>query len=318
MFHVFDELGFSRAQVIGLFLLIVAVVAAPFTFYPVLVMQVMCFAIFAASTNLLMGFIGLLSLGQAAYFGLGAYIAGYTVQTWGLTPETGIVLGALGGAALGAAFGWLVMRRSTAIAFAMITLALAQIADFFATQLPDFTGGENGIQSIPRGALLGVMPLANDGTMYAVVAVIFVASVLGIHRILHSPFGQVVKAIRLNEPRTLSLGYKPEHYKWMVFTLAGGIAGLAGGLKAIVMGIATLSDIGNALSGLVVLMVLLGGIGTVFGPIVGALLVVAVQHYLAPFGAWVIIIQGVIFIACVLTFRRGLIGELGARLRVSL
>ena len=317
MFGVFETLGFTRAQAIGLLALIAIVAAASAGFYPIFLMQVMCFALFAVSTNLLMGFIGLLSLGQAAYFGLGAYVAGYAVQTWHLTPELGIALGGLGGCLLGAAFGWLVIRR-TAIAFAMITLALAQIADFCANELPSVTGGENGIQNIPRGALFGVLPLADDRAMYALVAVVFIVGVLFIHRILHSPFGQVVKGIRVNEPRTVSLGYNPESYKWIVFILAGGIAGVAGGLKAIVMGIATLSDIGNALSGLVVLMVLLGGIGTVFGPIVGALIVVAMQYYLAPFGAWVIIIQGLIFIACVLTFRRGVIGELGAKFRVAL
>ncbi len=317
MFGYLEIRGFSRAQAIGLLALIAIVAAASAGFYPIFLMQVMCFALFAASTNLLMGFIGLLSLGQAAYFGLGAYIAGYAVQTWHLTPELGIALGGISGCLLGAAFGWLVIRR-TAIAFAMITLALAQIADFCANELPGVTGGENGIQNIPRGALFGVLPLADDRAMYAFVAFVFIVGVLFIHRVLHSPFGRVVKGIRVNEPRAVSLGYNPETYKWIVFILAGGIAGLAGGLKAIVMGIATLSDIGNALSGLVVLMVLLGGIGTVFGPIVGALIVVAMQYYLAPFGAWVIIIQGLIFIACVLTFRRGVIGELGAKFRVAL
>ena len=317
MFALSDTFGFTRAQAIGLLALIVIVAAASAVFYPIFLMQVMCFALFAVSTNLLMGFIGLLSLGQAAYFGLGAYITGYAVQTWGLTPELGIALGGLGGCALGAAFGWLVIRR-TAIAFAMITLALAQIADFCANELPSVTGGENGIQGIPRGKLFGLLSLADDRAMYALVAVVFILGVLFIHRVLHSPFGQVVKGIRVNEPRTISLGYNPDYYKWIVFILAGGVAGVAGGLKAIVMGIATLSDIGNALSGLVVLMVLVGGIGTVFGPIVGALVVVAMQYYLAPFGAWVIIIQGLIFIACVLTFRRGIIGELGAKFRVAL
>ena len=317
MFAFFETFGFTRAQAIGLLALIAIVAAASAVFYPIFLMQVMCFALFAVSTNLLMGFIGLLSLGQAAYFGLGAYVTGYAVQTWGLTPELGIALGGLGGCALGAAFGWLVIRR-TAIAFAMITLALAQIADFCANELPGVTGGENGIQGIPRGKLFGLLSLADDRVMYALVAVVFILGVLFIHRTLHSPFGQVVKGIRVNEPRTISLGYNPDYYKWIVFILAGGVAGVAGGLKAIVMGIATLSDIGNALSGLVVLMVLLGGIGTVFGPIVGALVVVAMQYYLAPFGAWVIIIQGLIFIACVLAFRRGIIGELGARFRVAL
>jgi branched-chain amino acid transport system permease protein len=317
MFGLFERVGFSRAQAVGVLVLIVIVAGAAAGFYPIFLMQVMCFALFAMSTNLLLGFLGLLSLGQAAYFGLGAYVAGYAVKTWGLTPELAIALGGVGGAALGAAFGWLVIRRA-AIAFAMITLALAQIADFVANEAAGFTGGENGIQGIPRGALFGVLSLNDDRAMYALVAVVFIAGVFFIHRVLHSPFGQIVKAIRVNEPRTISLGYTPAYYKWIVFILAGGVAGLAGGLKAIVMGIATLSDIGNALSGLVVLMVLLGGIGTVFGPIVGALVVVAMQYYLAPFGAWVLIIQGVIFIVCVLTFRRGVIGELGARFRVAL
>ena len=311
------RLGFSRAQTIALLALVLAVCAAPFGFYPIFIMQVMCFALFACSTNLLMGFIGLLSLGQAAYFGLGAYICGYAVQTLKLPPGAALLAGAAGGAVLGAVFGWLVVRR-TATAFAMITLALAQIADFFATEVPSFTGGENGIQGIRRGKLFGLLSLENDGSMYALVAVVFIVGVIFTHRVLHSPFGQVVKGIRDNEARAVSLGYKPELYKWIVFTLAGGIAGLSGGLKALVMGIATLSDIGNELSGLVVLMVLLGGIGTVFGPIVGALIVVAMQYYLAPLGAWIIVIQGLIFIACVLAFRRGILGELGAKFRTAL
>jgi branched-chain amino acid transport system permease protein len=267
-----EDIGFSRAQTVALFALVLAVAAAPFGFYPIFVMQVMCFALFAASTNLLMGFIGLLSLGQAAYFGVGAYTAGYAVQTLGLTPEIGILLGSLAGGLLGAGFGWLVVRR-TAVAFAMITLALAQVADFIATELPDITGGENGIQNIPRGKLFGWLSLADDRAIYAVVAIVFIAGVLFSHRVMHSPFGQIVKAIRDNEPRAVSLGFKPEHYKWIVFILAGSMAGLA---------------------------------------------VVAMQYYLAPLGAWIIVIQGVIFIVCVLTFRRGVIGEIGTRLRIAL
>jgi branched-chain amino acid transport system permease protein len=310
-------LGFSKAQAIGFVVLLVVVIAAPFDFYPIFLMQVMCFALFAMGANLLMGFVGLLSLGQAAYFGVGAYIAGYLALNYGVSPELCVLLGGLGGAALGAVFGWFAIRRTT-IYFAMITLALAQVAYFFAVQLPGFTGGENGIQGIPRGDLFGLVPLAQDRAMYAVVAVIFLAGVFFVHRILHSPFGQVVKAIRENEQRAVSLGYKPEQYKWIIFILAGFLAGIAGGLKSIVMGFATLSDIGNSLSGLVVLMVLLGGIGTVYGPIVGALIVVAMQYYLAPFGAWITVIQGLIFVACVLLFRRGVIGEMAARLKVSL
>ncbi|HQT46354.1 MAG TPA: branched-chain amino acid ABC transporter permease [Acidocella sp.] len=309
--------GFSRSQLIGFALMLAAIIAAPFFFYPIVVMQVMCFAIFAMGTNLLMGSIGLLSLGQAAYLGLGGYVAGYLVQTMGFSPEVGILAGGLAGAALGTVFGWLVIRRQT-IYFAMITLALAQIVYFAAVQDINFTGGENGIQGIPRRALFGVLPLVNDKAMYAVVAVIFLISFLFVHRVVHSPFGQVVKAIRENEPRAISLGYKVEHYKWIVFVLAAALAGIAGATKAQVMGIVTLSDVGPAASGLVVLMVLLGGIGTIFGPLIGALIVVAMQFYLSPFGAWVVVIQGAIFVACVLTFRRGLVGELAYRLKTSL
>ncbi|WP_158803629.1 MULTISPECIES: branched-chain amino acid ABC transporter permease [unclassified Acidisoma] len=309
--------GLTRHQLLGFAVLVVVVIAAPFVLYPIVVMQVMCYAIFAMGTNLLMGSVGLLSLGQAAYFGLGGYVAGYLVESLGLTPEVGIIAGALAGAALGTVFGWLSIRRQT-IYFAMITLALAQIIYFFAVQLTDFTGGENGIQGIPRGKLFDVFPLTRDLAIYVVVAVIFLAAFLFVYRVVHSPFGQVVKAIRDNEPRAISLGYKATNYKWVIFILAATLAGIAGGTKAMVMGIQTLSDVGTSVSGLVVLMVLLGGIGTIFGPIIGALIVVAMQYYLAPFGAWVVVIQGAIFMICVLVFRRGIIGELAYRLRAEL
>jgi branched-chain amino acid transport system permease protein len=309
--------GFTKAQLIGLALMILAVILAPFFFYPIVVMQVMCYAVFAMGANLLMGSLGLLSLGQAAYFGLGGYVTGYLVQSMGLTPELGLIASALAAGALGTLFGWLAIRRQ-AIYFAMITLALAEIVYFFAVQETGFTGGENGIQGIPRSALFGVLPLRNDMVMYVVVAVIFLGCFLFVHRIMHSPFGQVVKAIRENEPRAISLGYKVEQYKWITFILAAVLAGIAGGTKAMVFGIETLSDVAAAASGLVVLMVLLGGIGTIFGPLIGALIVVAMQYYLAPFGAWVIVIQGVIFVACVLVFRRGVIGELAFRLKTAL
>jgi len=309
--------GFSRGQLLGFAILVVAVIAAPFFFYPIVVMQVMCYALFAMGANLLMGSVGLLSLGQSAYFGLGGYVCGYLVQTTGLTPELGIIAGGLAGAALGTVFGWLVIRRQT-IYFAMITLALAQIVYFAAVQDTNFTGGENGIQGIPRSALFGRLSLNNDLAMYALVAIIFLAGFLFVHRIVHSPFGQVVKAIRENEPRAISLGYKAEQYKWIIFILAATLAGIAGSTKAMVMGIETLSDVGASTSGLVVLMVLLGGIGTIFGPIIGALIVVAMQFYLSPFGAWVVVIQGIIFMLCVLVFRRGVIGELAYRLKTAL
>jgi branched-chain amino acid transport system permease protein len=309
--------GFSRAQIIAFAVLVVAVIAAPFLLYPIVAMQVMCYGLFAMGTNLLMGSVGLLSLGQAAYFGLGGYVAGYLVQSLGLTPEIGIVAGGLAGAALGAVFGWLAIRRQD-IYFAMITLALAQIVYFGAVQLTGFTGGENGIQGIPRSALFGLISLKSDRVIYWLVAVVFLAGVLFVHRVVHSPFGQVVKAVRDNEPRMTSLGYEPASYKRVIFILAAMLAGIAGGLKAMVMGIQTLSDVGAATSGLVVLMVLLGGIGTIFGPIVGALIVVAMQYYLASFGAWVIVIQGGIFVVCVLVFRRGIVGELAHRLKSPL
>lgn len=309
--------GLSRAQGRGFAILVAAVAAAPFVFYPIVVMQVMLYGLFAMGTNLLMGSVGLLSLGQSAYFGLGGYVAGYLVQTAGLTPELGIVAGGLAGGLLGVGFGWLVIRRQ-AIYFTMITLALAQIVYFVAVQATGITGGENGIQGIPRGALFGTLSLRNDLAMYALVAVIFLAGFLFVYRAVHSPFGQVVKAIRDNEPRAISLGYDANQYKWIMFVLAATLAGVAGGAKAMVMGIQTLSDIGTGTSGLVVLMVLLGGIGTMFGPVVGALIVVAMQYYLAPLGAWVVVIQGAIFIACVLVFRRGIIGELAAWLRCQL
>jgi branched-chain amino acid transport system permease protein len=309
--------GFSRAQLTGLAILVLVVIAAPFLLYPIVVMQVMCYALFAMGTNLLMGSVGLLSLGQAAYFGLGGYVAGYLVQSAGLTPELGIIAGGAAGALLGVVFGWLAIRRQD-IYFAMITLALAQIVYFAAVQATGFTGGENGIQGIPRGALFGHLSLASDRAMYVVVAVIFLAGVLFVHRIIHSPFGQVVKAVRDNEARTTSLGYRTDNYKRIIFILAALLAGVAGGTKAMVMGIQTLSDVGVSTSGLVVLMVLLGGIGTIFGPIVGALIVVAMQYYLAPFGAWVVVIQGAIFMVCVLVFRRGIVGEIAFRLKAPL
>lgn len=309
--------GFSRAQLIAFVVLVAIVIIAPFVFYPIVVMQVMCFALFAMGANLLMGSIGLLSLGQSAYFGLGGYVAGYLVQSYGLTPDLGIIAGGLAGAALGTVFGWLVIRRQT-IYFAMITLALAQIVYFVAVQDTGITGGENGIQGIPRSSLFGVFSLNSDMAMYVVVAIVFLGGFLLVHRTIHSPFGQVIKAIRENEPRAISLGYKTDQYKWIVFIIAATLAGVAGATKAMVMGIETLTDVGTATSGLVVLMVLLGGIGTIFGPVIGALIVIAMQYYLAPFGAWVIVIQGLIFMLCVLTFRRGVIGELAYRLKTQL
>jgi branched-chain amino acid transport system permease protein len=247
---------------------------------------------------------------------MGGYIAGYSAKALGLTPELAILGGGIVAGLLGAVFGWIAIRRQ-GIYFAMITLALAQMVYFFCVQAP-FTGGEDGIQAIPRGNLLGVVPLDRDMNMYWLVAGIFLGSFLLIHRIVHSPFGQVLKAIRENEPRTTSLGYKTDDYKLVAFILSSALAGVAGATKSLVFGIATLTDVHWSMSGEVVLMTLVGGLGTTFGPVIGAAVIVTMQNYLAELGAWVTVIQGVIFVACVLAFRRGIIGELGNLLKVKL
>jgi len=309
-------MGFTRPQAAAFLVLVAAVVILPFFLYPVFLMKVLCFALFACAFNLLIGYVGLLSFGHAAYFGMGAYISGYASKAWGVPPELAILMGAAVGAALGVPFGWLAIRRA-GIYFSMITLALAQMVYFFCVQAP-FTGGEDGIQAIPRGSLLGVFDLSADMTMYWLTAFVFLAGFLLIHRIVHSPFGQVLKAIRDNEPRATSLGYRVEDYKLMAFVLSAGLAGLAGGTKALVFNLATLTDVHWTMSGEVVLMSLVGGLGTVFGPVVGAAVIITMQNYLAEFGAWVLVIQGAIFIACVLAFRRGIVGEIANLLRVKL
>jgi branched-chain amino acid transport system permease protein len=279
-------------------------------------MKLLCFALFACAFNLLIGYVGLTSFGHAAYFGMGGYIAAHSAKVWGLTPEISILIGALLAGVQGAIFGWVAIRRQ-GIYFAMITLALAQMIYFFCLQAP-FTGGEDGIQAVPRGNLFGVISLANDMTMYWFVAAVFVICFLLIHRIVHSPFGQVLKAIRENEPRTTSLGYRTDDYKLVAFILSATVAGVAGGTKSLVFGIATLTDVHWSMSGEVLLMTLVGGLGTVFGPMIGAAVIVAMQNYLAEMGAWVTVIQGFIFIACVLAFRRGIVGEIANLLRVRL
>ncbi len=308
--------GFTRAQGIALLLMIAIIVVSPFVAYPIFLMQVMCFALFACAFNLLIGYVGLLSFGHAAYFGLGAYVAAYAAKTWHFTPELAILAGTLAGGLLGTAFGWLAIRRQ-GIYFAMITLALAQMNYFFCVQAP-FTGGEDGIQRVPRGDLFGLVSMQSDTVTYIVVAVVFLAGFLLIHRIVHSPFGQVLKAIRENEPRAVSLGYRTDDYKLVAFILSTAIAGAAGGMKALVFGIATLTDVHFSMSGEVVLMTLLGGMGTIFGPVLGATVVVTMEHYLAQIGAWVSVVQGLIFVACVLAFRRGIVGEIAAKFRIAL
>lgn len=308
--------GFSRPQLAAFGIMLAAIVAAPWLVYPVFVMKVLCFALFACAFNLLIGRVGLLSLGHAAFFGMGSYIGAYLAKIWGVSAELAILAGGATGAVLGVAFGWLAIRRQ-GIYFAMITLALAQMVYFFCVQAP-FTGGEDGIQLVPRAKLFGIVSLDSDLAMYALVAAMFSAGFLLIHRIVHSPFGQVLTAIRDNEQRAVSLGYRAEHYKLLAFVLSAGLAGSAGSAKALVFGIATLTDVHWTMSGEVVLMTLVGGIGTLFGPVAGALAVVGMENYLAPLGAWVTVVQGAIFVACVLTFRRGLLGELGAKLRLAL
>jgi branched-chain amino acid transport system permease protein len=308
--------GFTRPQAVAFLLLLALVVVSPFVLYPVFVMKVMCFALFACAFNLLIGYVGLLSFGHAVYFGTGAYITGYAAKAWSLPPTLAIVLGGFAAAALALPFGWLAIRRA-GIYFAMITLALAQMMYFFFVQAP-FTGGEDGIQGIPRGTLFGVWDLGHDLTLYWVVAAIFLGGFLLIHRIVHSPFGQVLKAIRDNEPRAISLGYRTDDYKLMAFVLSGALAGIAGGTKSLVFNMATLTDAHWAMSGEVVLMSLVGGLGTVFGPVAGAAVIITMQNYLAEYGSWVTVIQGVIFIACVLAFRRGVVGEVGHALKVKL
>jgi len=308
--------GFTKPQLFAFGVMVAFIVISPFFLYPVFLMKVLCFALFACAFNLLIGYVGLLSFGHAAYFGMGGYLAGHAAKVWGLSPELSILIGGAVGAALGLVIGWIAIRRQ-GIYFAMITLAFAQMVYFFCVQAP-FTGGEDGIQSIPRGALFGIFDLRSDMSMYWMTAGIFLIGFLLVHRIVHSPFGMVLKSIRENEPRATSLGYRTDDYKLVAFILSAGLAGVAGGLKSIVFGIATLTDVFWTMSGEVVLMSLVGGLGTIFGPVVGAAVIITMQNYLAEFGAWVTVIQGVIFVLCVLAFRRGVVGEIGNWLRVRL
>ncbi len=310
-------MGLSRPHAVALLVMVAAIVIAPFIgLYPVFLMKAMCFALFACAFNLLIGYVGLLSFGHAAYFGMGAYVTAYAARSWGLTPELAVVAGGLTGAALGLVFGWIAIRRQ-GIYFALITLALAQMVFFLCVQAP-FTGGEDGIQQVPRGMLFGLVDLRPDMAMYWFVAGVFLLGFLLIHRIVHSPFGQVLKAIRDNEARATSLGYRTDDYTLLAFVLSAALAAAAGGTKSLVFGLATLTDVHWTMSGEVVLMTLLGGLGTLFGPALGALVVVTRQNYLAEFGAWVTVTQGVIFVICVLAFRRGIIGVLANRLRIGL
>ncbi|WP_197082617.1 branched-chain amino acid ABC transporter permease [Bradyrhizobium sp. LTSP885] len=286
--------------------MVAAAVALPFFIYPTFVMKVMCFAIFASAFNLLFGFGGLLSFGHAAYFGVAAYMCGYAAKYWGVTPEVAILFGVACSSMLGFLFGALATRRQ-GIYFAMITLALAQMVFFLCVQTK-LLGGEDGLQGIPRGKLFGLLSLDDDRTLYFFVLAVFVASIWFVRRVVRSPFGHVLKAIRDNEARATSLGYHVDHYKIIVFTLSAGLAGLAGSLKALAVQLATLTDVSSGTSADVVVMTLVGGIGTIFGPAIGATVITSMEYYLAPFGAWVGVVQGVIFIVCVLVFREGIAG----------
>ena len=301
-----SSVGTPRHHIVIFGVLLGLLLIAPAVLYPVFLMKVLCFALFASALNLLLGFGGLLSFGHAAYFGSAAYVSAHAAKVWGLTPELSILLGTAAAAALGLAIGALAIRRQ-GIYFAMVTLAFAQMVYFFSVQAP-FTGGEDGIQAVPRGHLFGFINLANDRTFYFVVLAIVVAGMLAIYRVIHSPFGQVLKAIRDNEPRSISLGYNVNRYKLALFVMSATIAGLAGATKALVFQLASLTDVHWSMSGEVVLMTLLGGMGTIFGPIVGAAVIVTMQNYFAGLGAWVTVLQGVIFVISVLLFREGIVG----------
>jgi branched-chain amino acid transport system permease protein len=301
----------ARTMLVATAVMAVALAVAPHVgIYPVFLMKALCFALFACAFNLLIGFGGLLSFGHAMFLGTAGYVSAHAAKEWGAPPELAILAGTAASALLGVVTGALAIRRQ-GIYFAMITLAIAQMIFFFCLQAP-FTHGEDGIQSVPRGKLFGLIDLTGTLTMYYVVLAIFLAAFLLIYRVVHSPFGNVLKAIRENEPRAISLGYDAERYKLLAFVLSATLAGLAGATKAIVFQLASLTDVHWTMSGEVVLMTLLGGMGTIFGPVVGAFTIIGLESYLAGFGQWVTVITGGIFVVCVLAFRRGIVGELGA------
>lgn len=305
--------------------LVVVGLAAPFFVYPIFLMKLLCFALFACAFNLLIGYVGLLSFGHAAFFGGAAYVTGHLVKYAGVTPEIGILVGTLFAALLGFLFGSLAIRRQ-GIYFAMITLALAQIVYFVAVKSP-FTGGEDGLQDIPRGMLFGVIDLDHgysiggktlELNLYYFIFVLFCFGFWVVYRAINSPFGEVLKAIRENEPRAVSLGYRVERFKLLAFVISAALSGMAGAAKGLVFQLASLTDVNWHTSGEVVLMTLLGGLGTVFGPLVGAFTVVTLHSQLSSIGSWVMVVIGAIFVVCVLAFRRGVIGELGRLLKRSL
>jgi branched-chain amino acid transport system permease protein len=301
-------------QFAGVFVVLLAlVVVAPFVAYPFFVMQALCFALFACAFNLLIGYVGLLSLGHAMFLGSASYVCAHAAKVWGLDPALAILVGVACSAVLGLIAGVL-STRSQGIYFAMITVALSQMVFFFCVEAP-FTHGEDGIQGVPQGRAFGLLDLSQTGPLYVFVAAIFLFGFLAIYRVVNSPFGEVLKAIRENEPRATSLGYRVARYKLAAFVLSASLAGLAGATKALVLQNASLTDVGFSTSGEVVLMTLIGGMGTLYGPVVGAVIVVSMENYLAQYGEWVTVIQGAIFVACVLLFRRGVVGELANALK---
>lgn len=306
----------KRDEAIAFLVMTVLFAAAPVAVYPFFMMQALCFALFACAFNLLLGYVGLLSFGHAMFLGTAGYLSAHAARVWSLPPELSILFGVAGSAALGVVTGALSIRRQ-GIYFAMITLALSQMIYFFCVEAP-FTHGEDGIQGVPQGVFLGLLPLSNAWILYYVVLAIFLFGFFVIYRAVNSPFGEILKAIRENEPRAVSLGYRVDQYKLAAFILSAALCGLAGGTKAIVAQNASLTDVYYSMSGEVVLMTLLGGMGTIYGPVVGAVLLVAMQNYLAQYGQWVTVIQGAIFIVCVLLFRRGIVGEIAHRLKLSL
>ncbi|HYS12131.1 MAG TPA: branched-chain amino acid ABC transporter permease [Burkholderiaceae bacterium] len=305
-----------RHQRLAIVVMAVIFLLAPLVVYPVFMMKVMCFALFACAFNLLIGFGGLLSFGHAMFLGTAGYVSAHAAKVWGFTPELAVLFATAAASLLGVLTGLLAIRRQ-GIYFAMITLALAQMVFFFYLQAP-FTHGEDGIQGVPRGKLFGVVDLNQPLAMYGFVLAIFLGGFLLIYRIVHSPFGQVLKAIRENESRAISLGYDVDRYKLLAFVLSASLAGLAGGTKALVFQLASLTDAHWSMSGEVVLMTLLGGLGTIFGPVAGAVIIVTMENYLSQLGAWVSVVQGVIFVVCVLAFRRGVIGEIAHALKKPL
>ena len=309
-------LGFTAPRALFFAGFTAFVVVSPLFLYPIFLMKVYCFIIFACAYNLLLGYTGLMSFGHAAFFGMGAYLCGYTATQLGLPFELAVLSGTLFAAVLGLLFGWIAIRR-TGLYFAMITLALAQMVYFLAMQAP-FTGGENGIQSVPRGTLLGIVDLNSTTNLYVLMGVIVLVAVAFYNRIIHSPFGQVLRAIRNNPERAKSLGYNVDRFKIASFTISAAMAGFAAALKTVVFGIATLTDVSTSVSTEVVLINLVGGIGTIFGPVVGSYFILSLEHFLAPYGPWVLVIQGVVFMLFVLVFRQGIVGELQKRLRTRL